>query len=86
VLQGLVKRIQEDEAVGPWLYQSLQSGLLFFKDRIFVKATSPIAHAILEEFHNSAHEGYQKGLQRIKICLLLARDEAKTQGIERYKI
>jgi hypothetical protein len=78
VLQGLVKRIQEDEAVGPWLYQS---GLLFFKDRIVVKATSPIAHTILEEFHNSAHEGYQKGLQRIKICLLLARDEAKTQGL-----
>jgi len=44
VLQGLVKRIQEDEAVGQWFYQSG----LFFKDRISVKATSPIAHAILE--------------------------------------
>lgn len=62
-LQEIFKRIQDDEAVGPWRFHS---GVIFFKDRIYLKATSPLTQAILAEFHNSAHEGYQKGLQRIK--------------------
>jgi hypothetical protein len=62
-LQELVRKILEDEAVGPWRYHY---GLLYFKDRIYLKANSPLTEATLAEFHNNTHEGYHKGLQRIK--------------------
>jgi hypothetical protein len=62
-LQALATRIQQNEAVGPW---HLQAGLIYFKDRVYLKAESPTTAAIIAEFHNSTHEGYHKGLQRIR--------------------
>jgi hypothetical protein len=62
-LQALTARIQQNEAVGPW---HLQAGLIYFKNRVYLKAESPSTGAIIAEFHNSTHEGYHKGLQRIR--------------------
>jgi len=62
-LQELVRKILEDKAVGPWRYHSR---LLYFKDRIYLKSTSLLTQASLAEFHNNTHEGYHKGLRRIK--------------------
>jgi hypothetical protein len=39
----------------------MQGGLIYFKNRIYLKAESPTAAAIIAEFHNSTHEGYHKG-------------------------
>ncbi|KAK0575090.1 hypothetical protein LWI29_033852 [Acer saccharum] len=62
-LQDLVQRIQGDEAVGPW---KLVDGVIFFKERVFLAADSPLIPDIIEQFHNSSHEGYHKTLQRIR--------------------
>ncbi len=57
-LQASAARIQQNEEVGPW---RMQGGLIYFKNRIYLKAESPTAAAIIAEFHNSTHEGYHKG-------------------------
>jgi hypothetical protein len=44
----------------------VQAGLIYFKNRIYLKSASPIAATIIAEFHNSTHEGYHKGLKRIR--------------------
>jgi len=62
-LIALTERIQQQELQGPW---HLQNGLIYFKGRIYLNSTSPITAAILSEFHNRTHEGYQKGLKRIR--------------------
>jgi hypothetical protein len=61
-LQALATCIQQDEEVGPW---HMQAGLIYYKNGIYLKAESPTTAAIITEFHNSTHEGYHKGLQRI---------------------
>jgi len=43
----------------------LQGGLIYFKNRIYLNSASPITATIIAEFHNSTHEGYQKGLKRL---------------------
>lgn len=62
-LQDLVQRIQRDEVMGPW---KLVDGIIFFKERVFLAADSPLIPDIIEQFHNSSHEGYHKTLQRIR--------------------
>jgi hypothetical protein len=62
-LQALAARIQQNKEVGPW---RIQAGLIYFKNRIYLKAESPTAAPIIAEFHNSTHEGYHKSLQRIR--------------------
>jgi len=49
--------------MGPW---QLHVGLINFKNWVYLKAASPTIEAIITEFHNSTHEGYHKGLQRIR--------------------
>jgi hypothetical protein len=58
----LSKKIQQQNIKGPW---QVREGLIYFKNRIYLKSVSPIAAAIIAEFHNYTHEGYHKGLQRI---------------------
>jgi hypothetical protein len=62
-LQELVKKIKEEEVLGPWQYKE---GLLFFKDRIFLSENSALITAILEQLHGGFHEGYHKTFQRIR--------------------
>jgi hypothetical protein len=59
----LSEKIQQQNIKGPW---QVQAGLIYFKNRIYLKSASPIAAAIIVEFHNSTHEGYHKGLKRIR--------------------
>ena len=62
-LQRLVKLCEEDEVVGPWLFQE---GILFFKNRIYLWEQFPLITSIIEEIHSSTHEGYLKTLQRVR--------------------
>jgi len=62
-LIALAEKIKQNVVRGPW---HLHARLIYFKDRVYLKATSPIIAAIITEFQNSMHEGYQKGLQRIR--------------------
>jgi hypothetical protein len=62
-LIALTEKVQQQNLQGPW---HLQNGLIYFKGRIYLNSTSPITAAILSEFHNSTHEGYLKGLKRIR--------------------
>jgi hypothetical protein len=62
-LQDLVARIQQGEAIGPW---SLKLGLIFFKDRIYLRAQSPLTKAIIQEVHSGSHEGFHKMWHRLK--------------------
>lgn len=56
-LQELIARIQHGEAIGPL---SFKSGLIFFKNRIYLRAQSPLTRAIIHEFHSGSHEGFHK--------------------------
>jgi hypothetical protein len=69
-LIALAEKIKQQNITGPW---SLQGGLIYFKNRVYLKSTSPIAAAVITEFHNSTHEGYQKGLKRIKSVFYLSQ-------------
>jgi hypothetical protein len=62
-LQQLVKRIQDEEALGPWSYKT---GLIFYKDRIYLRSNSPLTTAIIHEFHSGTHEGFNKMWHRLK--------------------
>jgi hypothetical protein len=73
-LQELVARIQQGEAVGPW---SLKSGLIFFKDRIYLRAQSPLTKAIIQEIHSGSHEGFHKMWNRLKSIFYWQRAQIK---------
>lgn len=62
-MQDLVQRVREDEAVGLW---RLQNGILFFKNKIYLAAESPLIPTIIDQFHGSTHEGFLKTLWRIR--------------------
>lgn len=61
-LQRLAKLCQEGEAVGPWQFRE---GILFFKEKIFLREESLLIATIINEIHSSTHEGYHKTLQRV---------------------
>jgi hypothetical protein len=63
ILNALADRIKKDAAQGRW---HLHAELIYFKNRVYLRAESPITTAIITEFHNSTHEGFQKGLRRIQ--------------------
>lgn len=63
VLQELFQRIKDAEAIGPW---KLMDGVIFFKEQIYLEENSSLIKDILEQFHNSTHEGYHKTFQRIR--------------------
>lgn len=44
----------------------VQDGLLLFKGRIYLLQNSPLLPTILSAYHDSAHEGIQKTLHRIR--------------------
>ncbi|BAF14549.1 Os04g0389000, partial [Oryza sativa Japonica Group] len=54
-------------------------GLITFKGRIFVSASSPSLPAILELAHGLGHEGTQNTLSRLRADFHLARDRAVVQ-------
>lgn len=58
-----MKRVQCDEAVGPWSYKE---GIIFFKNRIFLLVGSSLVPIIMEEMHSNTRKGFHKTLQRIK--------------------
>jgi hypothetical protein len=69
-LLDLISSISRGDTVGPWSYKE---GLLFYKNRIYLKPNSQLTQTIIEEFHKNTHEGYQKGLQRIRSVFFWAR-------------
>lgn len=54
-LQQLLQRVKDGEAIGPW---RLQDGVLFFKENIYLEEDSAFTPDIIEQFHNSRHEGF----------------------------
>lgn len=62
-LQNLKKNIEARAAIGPW---SIKAGMIFYKDRIYLKSTSPLTKLIISEFHAGTHEGFHKTWQRLK--------------------
>ena len=62
-LQQLVSIIAKREVMGPW---RLTNGVIIFKERIYLVGESKLISNIVEQFHGSAHEGYQKTFQRIR--------------------
>lgn len=62
-LQKKIQQIHDGEALGPWEYRD---GILFFKGRIFLSKNSALLKDIIEQFHNSTHEGFFKTLHRIR--------------------
>jgi hypothetical protein len=62
-LQKLVRCIEDGEAIGPWHYKS---GLIFYKNRIYLKSDSPLTKDIIQEFHSGSHEGFNKMWHRLK--------------------
>lgn len=62
-LKETVQWVCDGEALGPWEYRD---GILFFKGRIYLSKNSALIKDIIEQFHNSTHEGFFKTLQRIR--------------------
>lgn len=64
-LQTLVKRIQDEKAVGPWAYRE---GVIFFffLNCIYLLPTYLLIPSIIQEFHLSVHKGLHKTLHRVK--------------------
>lgn len=58
-----VQLVNSGEALGPWEYRD---GILFFKGRIYLSKNSVLISDIIEQYHNSTHEGFHKTLQRIR--------------------
>jgi hypothetical protein len=48
---------------GPW---HVHSGIIYFKNKIYLAAKSSLTPTIIVEFHNATHEGYHKSLQRLR--------------------
>ena len=55
--------MQEEEAVGPW---RVRDGILFFKEKIYLDEDSGLVNQIIQQFHNSTHEGFLKTTHRIR--------------------
>lgn len=62
-MQELVGKCEQDEAVGPWEFKD---GILYFKNKIYLRLDSSLIPVIVEEMHSSTHEGYHKTLQRAR--------------------
>ncbi|GJT75486.1 MAK10-like protein [Tanacetum coccineum] len=62
-VQRMIRLIHSDEAVGPW---NFQDEILYFKGRIYLDKDSSSLQLIIEQFHNSTHEGFHKTLHRIR--------------------
>ncbi|KAH9680855.1 hypothetical protein KPL71_026714 [Citrus sinensis] len=62
-LQQIHENLQQGEAVGPW---ESRDGILFFKERIYLPENSPLIPAIIQEIHDSSHEGFYKSFHRIR--------------------
>ena len=45
----------------------LQDGLILYKRRVHVPASSPILHDILHAIHDATHEGSEKTLHRFRL-------------------
>jgi len=63
LLRELVEKIQAGDMQGPW---HVHSGVIYFKNRIYLASTSALTPTIIAEFHNATHEGYNKTLQRLR--------------------
>ena len=62
-LQGLLQRIKAGEAIDPW---KIMDRVIFFKEKIYLEENSYLIKDILEQFHNSTHEGCHKMFQSIR--------------------
>jgi hypothetical protein len=56
-LQAWAARSQQNEVVGPW---HLQAGLIYFKDRVYLKAESPTTAASLQNSTTARMKGITK--------------------------
>ncbi|KAL9443804.1 hypothetical protein AB3S75_017059 [Citrus x aurantiifolia] len=61
-LRELLQRVKNGEVIGPW---KLQDGVLFFKEKMYLEEDSTLILDIIEQFHNSTHEGFLKTFHRI---------------------
>ena len=55
--------VKDGEVVGLW---RLQDRILFFKKNIYLEEDSALIPDIIEQFHNSTHEGFLKTFHRIR--------------------
>lgn len=62
-LRQLGDNIAMGEARSDW---AVNDGLIFFRGKVYLLATSPLGQTILSGIHDMAHEGIQKILQRVK--------------------
>jgi len=64
----------------PW---SMVDGLIMFKGRVYVAATSAARQAILELVHGTGHEGVHKTLHRLRADFHLPNDRVVVQDFVR---
>lgn len=57
VLQELLYCIKVGEAISLW---KIIDGVIFLKEKTYLEENSSLFKDILEQFHNSTHEGYHK--------------------------
>lgn len=63
-LLDVIRKIRNGELVASkWRYQN---GVILYKNRIYLNATSSLLHVIMNEFHSGTHEGFCKTLYRIR--------------------
>ena len=64
-IKALKLKAEKGELGGQW---SIQRGVLFFKNRIYLLEDSDFVPVILQQYHECGHEGFYKTLLRIKEC------------------
>ena len=47
---------------------TIKKGVLFYKDRVYLPEDSDFIPIILQQYHDTSHEGYYKTMMRIKEC------------------
>ena len=62
-LQELVQQVLRHELDASW---SIKDDLLIYKGRVYLLSSSQLISTILSGYHDNAHEGVQKTLQRIR--------------------
>ena len=62
---SLKSRAETRELGESW---SIQKGVLFFKNRVYLPEESDFIPVILKQYHECGHEGFYKTLLRIKEC------------------
>lgn len=58
-----MQHIREDDVICPW---EDGDGVLIFKDHNFIPLDSTLRQELIRQFHDGAHEGFQKSFQGVR--------------------